>query len=382
MKLFGKILASFIGIIALTIALAYAFGYGYLVKAVWVTYLHGHNTAYLADYEHFDDHVIAHEKGQPWAIANADNKINLPDSLRDFHHDIKSIAYLIIHRDTIILEEYFDDYQVDSKSNSFSMAKSVVAAILGRTISEGKIKSIDQKITDYIPEIQGEFAADLTFRDLVTMSSGMKWSEDYYSPSSITTKLYFDGDIQSVMNTLPIYQAPGKKFIYQSGDTQLLGIAIQRATGKSLSTLLSDYFWKPMGAEHDALWQVDSEEQGIEKAYCCIASNARDFARFGKLYRDHGTWNGDQLLDSSYVAQSLTPRFSDSPEYGYGWWMGDFQGKPYFYMNGHLGQYVITIPEDELIIVRLGHQTDKLSASNPKSNFYRFIQHAYQLLEK
>ena len=377
-----KFFAALIGFLVVAIALMYAFGLGYIVKGIYVTYLHGHKTAYLADYRHFDNHIVEHETGQPWPAARPENQIQLHDSLRQFHQDIQSVAYLIIQRDSIVLETYFDGYTADSKSNSFSMAKSIVAAILGKVITEGKIKSLDQKVMDFVPEIIGEYASDLTFRDLVSMSSGMEWKEDYYSPFSVTTKLYFDRNIQKVITDLPIYKKPGEAFIYQSGDTQLLGIAIQRATGQPLSQLLSNYFWKPMQAEHDALWQVDSDANGIEKAYCCIASNALDFARFGKLYRDKGKWNGQQLLDSTYVEASLTPRFEKSPEYGYGWWMGNFEQKPYFYMNGHLGQYVITIPADELIIVRLGHQTDKLSASNPASNFYQLIAHAYQLLGK
>ncbi|PVH24572.1 serine hydrolase domain-containing protein [Sphingobacterium corticibacter] len=382
MRIIWKLLVGLIGLIAIIIAGMYIFGYGYIVKGAYVTYLHGHKTAYLSDYTHFDNHIIEHGTGQAWPQARPENQLKLPDSLRQFHEDIQSVAYVIIQRDSVVLETYFDGYSSDSKSNSFSMAKSIVAAILGKVISEGKIRSLDQKVTDFVPEISGEFAAELTFKDLVSMSSGMRWEENYYSPFSVTTKLYFDSNIQKVITDLPIYKKPGTAFIYQSGDTQLLGIAIQRATGQSLSELLSIYFWKPMQAEHDALWQVDSKANGIEKAYCCIASNALDFARFGKLYRDNGKWSGQQLLDSAYVQSSLKPRFKDSPEYGFGWWMGTFDQKPYFYMDGHLGQYVITIPSDDLIIVRLGHQIDNLSRSNPASNFHQLIAQAYQLLDK
>ncbi|WP_166334507.1 serine hydrolase domain-containing protein [Sphingobacterium chungjuense] len=382
MRIIWKLLAGLIGLIAIIIAGMYIFGYGYIVKGAYVTYLHGHKTAYLSDYTHFDNHIIEHGTGQAWPQARPENQLELPDSLRQFHENIQSVAYVIIQRDSVLLDAYFDGYSSDSKSNSFSMAKSVVAAILGKAISEGKIQSLDQKIIDFVPEITGEFSSELTFKDLVSMSSGMRWEEDYYSPFSVTTQLYFDSNIQKVITDLPIYKKPGTAFIYQSGDTQLLGIAIQRATGQSLSELLSTYFWQPMQAEHDALWQVDSEANGIEKAYCCIASNALDFARFGKLYRDNGKWNGQQLLDSAYVQASLKPRFADSPEYGYGWWMGTFDQKPFFYMDGHLGQYVITIPADDLIIVRLGHQIDNLSRSNPASNFHQLIAQAYQLLNK
>ena len=135
-----------------------------------------------------------------------------------------------------------------------------------------------------------------------------------------------------------------------------------------------------MGAENDALWQTDKKD-GIVKAFCCVASNARDFARFGKLYKQYGKWNGKQLLDSTFVAKSITPRFKESPEYGYAWWLSDYKGKKIFYMRGHLGQYVIVIPQDELIIVRLGNQVKKQSKTSPHSDdFFVYIDEAYKML--
>jgi CubicO group peptidase (beta-lactamase class C family) len=125
-------------------------------------------------------------------------------------------------------------------------------------------------------------------------------------------------------------------------------MVIEKATGEKLPKYVSKNFWQPMGAENDALWQTD-KKGGVVKAFCCIASNARDFARFGKLYKQYGKWNGKQLLDSTFIAKSITPRFKESPEYGYAWWLSDYKGKKIFYMRGHLGQYVIVIPEDELI---------------------------------
>jgi len=176
---------------------------------------------------------------------------------------------------------------------------------------------------------------------------------------------------------------PGQAFKYSSGDTQLLGMCIEKATGSYLSHYVSKYFWQPMGAENEALWQLDHEPDGIEKAFCCISSNARDFARFGKLYLNDGKWNGKEILDSTFVKRSITPRFENAPEYGYGWWMNTFLGKKMFYMRGHLGQFVIVIPEDEMIIVRLGHQKGIQTNADPHSeDFYVYVEEAYEMLEK
>ena len=384
MNSFYKILrwsGIFLGsIILLTIIFLYIFRVDYILKGIYVTYLQGHNTAYLADYKFFDNHIIENDMGEPWLKSSSYNEITETDSLIKINQQQQTVAYLLIHQDSLLFESYYDGYTDSSKSNSFSMAKSIVSAILGKSIENGTVRSLQQKVKDFVPEITGPFADSLTFENLVAMRSGMKWEEDYYSPFSITTRLYFDNNMVGILPAMPIITKPGEKFKYQSGDTQLLGIALQRANKSTLSQLTSDFFWKPFGASHSALWQIDSKSNGIEKAYCCIASNAKDFARFGKLYLQNGKWGENQLLDSSYIAHSVNQKFSDSPTYGYGWWMGQYHGKKYFYMDGHLGQYVIVIPKDELIIVRLGHAIDNLNRENPKSAFYQFINQGYKML--
>ena len=138
-----------------------------------------------------------------------------------------------------------------------------------------------------------------------------------------------------------------------------------------------------MGAENEALWQLDHAPDGIEKAYCCIASNARDFARFGKLMKQDGKWNGQQILDSTFVQKCVTPRFPESPQYGYGWWMHTVSGKKLYYMRGHLGQFVIVIPEDDVIIVRLGHLKGLQTETDPHSNdLYVYVDEAYKMLDE
>lgn len=263
------------------------------------------------------------------------------------------------------------------------MAKSIVSASLGKAIMDGKIKSLDQKVSDFFPEMQGKYAKDVTVGDLSSMASGLNWDEHYYSPFSIVTRAYFDSDLKKIILGLKVTEQPGKKFVYLSGATELLAMVIEKATGEYLSDYVSKNFWQPMGAENDALWQLDHEPDGIEKAFCCIASNARDFARFGKLYKQHGKWNGKQILDSTFVAKSITPRFADAPEYGYGWWLHTYLGKKMYYMRGHLGQFVIVVPEDNLIIVRLGHLKGLQTETDPHSNdFYVYVGEAYKMLEK
>ena len=382
MKFLKKFILWFLGSLLFIVALMYIFNIDYLLKAVRTIYFNGHKTAFLDDYKYFDNRTIDKGVAQPWAIAKDYNTVQPTQALLDMHKKIGSVAFLVIKNDSIWNESYYDGYDKNSKSNSFSMAKSMVSASLGRAILEGKIKGLDQKVSDFFPEFNDKFSRNLTVGDLSSMSSGLNWDESYYSPFSITTRAYFDEDLNGVILGLKGVSEPGKKYKYLSGDTQLLAMCIEKATGKSLAEYVSEKFWKPMGAENEALWQTD-KENGIVKAYCCVASNARDFARFGKLYKQCGKWNNETLLDSAFVSKSIQPRFADSPEYGYGWWLSDYKDKHIFYMRGHLGQYVIVIPEDDLIIVRLGHKNDKLKNGGPHSiDFYTYIDETYKMLEK
>jgi CubicO group peptidase (beta-lactamase class C family) len=382
MHFLKKFLVWLTGILVLLVVLLYAFKVDYLLKAVRTIYFNGHTTAFLEDYQYFDNRVIEKGVAQPWNISKEYNTVKPTAVLDAMHKNIGTVAFLIIKNDSIWNESYYDNYTKDSKSNSFSMAKSIVSASLGKAILEGKIKSLDQKVSDFFPKFNDKFSSKLTVGDLSSMSSGLNWDESYYSPFSITTRAYFDEDLKGVILGLKGVITPGISYKYLSGDTQLLAMCIEKAVGKSLATYVSDSFWKPMGAENIALWQTD-KEGGVVKAYCCVASNARDFARFGKLYKQYGKWNGKQVIDSAFVAKSTQPRFENAPQYGYGWWLSDYKNKKIFYMRGHLGQYVIVIPEDELIIIRLGHQNAPTTNGTPHSDdFYVYIDEAYKMLQR
>ena len=385
MKFLKNLLKWVVIIIGLTIAVLYITDTDYLIKAVRTIYLTGHKTAYLEDYEKFDNRVIEKGTGQAWPLHKDYNTVKGTETLNNWNETLGTVAFLIIKNDSIWFENYYEGFGKDSKSNSFSMAKSLVSAMLGKAIMEGKIKSLDEPVSDFYPVLNGKYASKLTIGDLSSMASGMDWDESYYSPFSITTKAYFYDDLEKMMLKVKISGEPGKSYRYLSGNTELLGMVIRKATGQSLANYLSDEFWKPLGCEHEAFWQIDGEKDGMEKAYCCVASDARDFARFGKLYKDHGKWNGQQLLDSAFIAKSVTPRFEASPQYGYGWWLiQNHNGKHFFMMRGHLGQYVIVEPDDNVIIVRLGRLSAKKEESKDpfSKDIYGYIDEAYKMMEK
>ena len=381
MKLIKKIGIGVVVFFTTVIILLYVFNVDYLIRAVKTIYLKGEVTAFLEDYKEFPNREIKKGTAQPWAISKAYNQTALTPVLEQTHKELRTVAFLIIKNDSLWHESYYDGFDENRGSNSFSMAKSIISACLGKAIMEGKIKSLDQKVTDFYPELKGKYASDVTLGDLSSMASGLSWDEKYYSPFSVITRAYFDDDIKEVILNESIVEKPGQSFKYLSGATQLLAMCIEKATGEYLSDYVSKHFWQPMGAENTALWQLDHAPDGIEKAYCCIASNARDFARFGKLYKQNGNWNGKQLLDSTFVKKSVSPRFANSPEYGYGWWMHTINNKDVFYMRGHLGQFVIVIPQDDIIVVRLGHLKGLQTETDPHSNdLYTYVEESLKMV--
>ena len=366
-------------IFASLIALIYAFNIEYLIKGVRTIYLTGNNTAFISDYEYFDNREIKSVNPQPWALHKKYNMISESDTLQKLNIDGKTKSFLVIKNDSILFEKYYDGHRKNSLSNSFSVAKSIVTSMMGRAIMEGKIKGLDQPVSDYFEQYKSGLASEVTVGDLAAMSSGMDWSEKYYSVINITSESYFTDDLRSVILRQKIIDKPGQSFRYSSGDTQLLGMVIEKATGVSLTEYLTEKFWNPMGAENTALWQLDSNEYGMEKAYCCIASTARDFARFGKLYINKGMWGDQVILDSSFVELATKPVFEKSPYYGYGWWLYNYEGKKVFTMNGHRGQFVISFPEENIIIVRQGDYNERGRVSNGEGDLYKYISEGYKL---
>ncbi len=332
-------------------------GRGYFYKGLI------YNFADIDDYKLFPKRVI-HKSSHPtpWALSKNYNKKNISDSLRIKLTALETIALLIIKNDSIEYEEYWDGYSDSSFSNSFSMAKSYVSALTGIALQEGKIKNIDQPLCDYLPEFCEGDKKKITIRHLLTMSSGLNWEEGYASPFSPTTEAYYGTDLKKLINTLKPIEAPGKIFRYKSGDTQLLSFVLEKATGKKISDYAAEKLWEPMGCEHEALWSLD-KDNGDEKAYCCVNSNARDFAKFGKLYLDSGRVNGKQIIPLDYVLSSIQPNalpdgdldMKKSDFYGYQWWIiPDYKGHKIVYARGILGQNIIIIPNLKTIVVRLG----------------------------
>ena len=362
------------------IALLYLTKTDYILKAVRVVYLNGETTASIDDYVYFENSTIKNRNASVWPKHKDYNSLYMPEKLTLLHEDSRSIAYLVIKNDSLLHESYFDGYDENSKTNSFSMAKSYVCALLGKAIMDGHIESLDQPVGDFFKEYKTGLASTVTVGDLASMASGSSWVESYYSPFTITTRAYYGEELEKAIFSLNTVKTPGRAFEYSSGDTQLLAMIIEKATGEKLYNYLSKSLWIPLESENDALWQVDSQKNDMVKAYCCIASNAKDFARLGRLYKDYGKWNGKKILDSTYVVKSINPRFEKSPQYGYGFWLNKINDKSFFMMEGHLGQCVIVEPTDNLIIVRLGHEKYFFGNNPYNGDVTTYIEETYKML--
>ena len=381
MKIFFKFFLLAFIIINLFIVFS---GRSWLYKAITITYLKGYPSSYIHDFIHFSANTIKNGKHQEWLISKRYNTQVLPKFVAEINNELETVAFMVIQNDSIQYERYWHGYSADSMSNSFSMAKSWVSTLIGVAIKDGIIKTINQPVCDFLPEFCLGDNSKITIKHLLTMSSGLNWQEEYYNPIGQTAEAYYGDDLKSLMFSLEPVERPGKIFKYHSSCTQLLCFVIEKATKKSINEYASEKLWGPMGAKHPALWNTDSDG-GDEKGFCCINSNARDFARLGRLYMNYGNWNGIQILDTSYIKNSTSATLlldeggDKNMNYGYHFWLAKYKNMSVYYARGLWGQYMICIPEKNMIIVRLGKKEGSPLDDGHRDDFYAFIDAALEI---
>ena len=284
-------------------------------------------------------------------------------SLEGYLQASGTTAFLVIHDDKLLYERYFNGYDQRSVTTSFSMAKSFASALVGIAIDEGHIKSVEEPITNYIPELlkKDKRFKSITIRNLLTMSSGIKYEEGAtlpWSEEADDTKTYYATDLRQLALSSQIEGKPGQYFEYNNYNPLLVGMILERATGMHVSRYLQEKLWKPMGMEADGSWSLDSKKDGFEKMESGVNARARDFARFGMLFAKGGNWRGKQLISQRWVQESTRPDTSMDPseDYQYFWWVNTPEGKNHFSAQGNYGQYIYVAPEKDLVIVRLGKE--------------------------
>ncbi len=230
------------------------------------------------------------------------------DEAQNLYPQFKS-AVLIIRNDSILFENYYGGWNRDTQSGIFSVTKTITSMLCGVAMKDGYIHSLQDPVTDYIPELldKDPMFRKLTVGHLLDMTAGLDFEENYnINPFSKMAQLYLGPDALKVIEKIKFSHEPGTRYHYDSMTTAILGLVIERATGQSYSDYLSERIWQPLGMERDALMSLDSYESGIAKAYGGLTTNVRDLAKIGRLYLQEGNWNGVQILDSAFVARSLS----------------------------------------------------------------------------
>lgn len=319
-------------------------------------------------------HFILSDNGKFPKTINDKNLEEVP--FDQYLEDSKTVAFLIIRNDTIHYEKYFKGYNKESIVPSFSMAKSITSILIGCAIDEGLIGSVDEPITIYIPELKKKGFEKVTIKHLLQMTSGIRFNESYINPFGDAASFYYGLNLRKKISKMKLKSEPGKKFEYVSGNTQLLGLILERSLkGKTVTQYLQDKLWTPLGMEYDASWSIDRNENGLEKAFCCLNARARDFAKIGRLYLNKGNWNGKQIVSQNWVENSIKAENKDGSAqfYQYQWWLPSPNGD--FMAEGFLGQFIYVNPSSNLIMVRLGKSESNIywetfftSLSNVYSN--------------
>ncbi|QQS34941.1 MAG: serine hydrolase [Ignavibacteriales bacterium] len=333
-------------------------------KIIW------HNFSSIDDYKIFDNAELS-PSSKPFHFYESDKSELITELIKNeiLKTDIDSLlssnsttAFLVIKNDTIIFEKYYNEYNDSSLSLSFSMAKSFLSMLTGCAIDDGYIKSVEQPVTDFVPELTSKGFDKVKIKHLLQMTSGMDYSESD-NPFGIHPHFYYGSDLEKKLLSLELATEPGKEFRYKSGEAQLLGLVLSRALkSKSITEYTQQRIWNPLGMEYGGLWSVDDEENKLEKVFCCLSARAKDFAKIGRLYLFNGNWNGTQIVSQSWVEQSTKIDTSEGSAwfYQYMWWLVSADEKD-FMAVGHLGQYIFVSPEKNLVIVRLGESEGSLT---------------------
>ncbi|MFN7180683.1 serine hydrolase domain-containing protein [Hyphomonas sp.] len=295
-----------------------------------------------------------------------------------------SAALVILQGGKVRAEIYGNNFRPDGRWTSFSVAKSLTSTLVGAAILDGHIKSLDDKVSAYVPGLEGSAYDDVTIAQLLTMTSGVAWNEDYDDPSSDVA--VFDkhepasgmSGIVSYMRTLKRAHPPGEVWNYSTGETNLIGVLVSEAAGKTVADYLSEKIWAPYGMQQDATWLLGSD--GHEISGCCIQATTRDFARFGQFMLEGAATKNGPVVPPDWIHPATT-RQADIGQaghgYGFQWWTWD-DGS--YMADGIFGQGIFIDPARNLVIASNANWTsalgDKDKEWEQREAFYRRVQGA------
>lgn len=386
LKWIKRILITLLIVIIAAILLLVLTGHTQVLYGLGKTYLIGKSKPDIDDLKYFDVSTIPADKPDPWLFHNDFNKRKIDPKFLGLIDSMETTALLVIRNDSILFEQYWREFDENTPANSFSMAKSFTAILVGIAIDEGYIKSIDQPVSDFIPELMSDSKKVLTIRHLLEMSSGIPYGESYNSPFGYMAKAYYGKNLIEETLKFKVEQDPGTLWKYEGGNSVLLGMIIQRATGRTVSDYFFQKVWSCIGSENAAHWNLD-KQGGMEKTFSGFYATARDFARIGKLYLNNGIYGADTLVNPDYVRLCITPNMVPDENgeactwYGLHWWLGKHDGEDFYSCRGMRGQYIVVLPERNMIIVRIGHQQNKTREAHMPPDLYTYIDVAKSIAQ-
>ncbi len=304
------------------------------------------------------------------------NVVGALETIDQFMAEQKNAGVLVIHNGRIRLEKYALGYGPTGRWTSFSVAKSFTSTLVGAAIKDGYIKSIDDPVIRYVPDLKGSAYDGVSIRQVLTMTSGVKWNEDYTDPKSDVARLFSvapDPGVDptvSYMRKLPRDAAPGTKWVYKTGETSLIGVLVAAATHKTLADYLSEKIWRPYGMEQDAVWMIDS--RGQESGGCCLSVSLRDYGRMGLFILGGGIAEGRSVVPEGWIESATHKQVETSdPDggYGYQWWTNNDGTVD---ARGIFGQAIHIDPKRKLVVVVSSawpHATDKVQQAARKALF-------------
>jgi CubicO group peptidase (beta-lactamase class C family) len=383
MSIFKRVIVGLVALIVLACIGLWASGNVHILYGIRKTYFVGKKNPDIDDKPYFDVRKVAAKSPRATLLSAYYNNMELLPEEQVWSDSMCTTALLVFRSDSLLFEQYAEG-DMHTLSNSFSMAKSITSILLGKALEEGFIHSIDDKVGDYLEAYRTGMDTLLTIRHLLEMTSGIPFGESYSSPFGYMAKSYYGKNLTAATLEYHVLKTPGTLWAYEGGNTVLLGMILQKATGMSVSDYCSTRLWGAMGAEQDAFWNLDDAE-GIEKTFSGFYATARDFARLGHLFMHEGMVGGDTVISPEWVRQSLTPHGVPDEKgescnwYGLQWWMGEHAGHSFFACRGLRGQYVVGIPDLDLVMVRLGHKQSKERAEHMPIDLFRYIEMTIRL---
>lgn len=359
-------------------------GHRYIYSTLQNTILKGRLGPEIDEYKVFSFREVKATNPIPLPEHLLYNQIGPSQESMSQIESLDPVAFLVLKNDSVVYEKYWEGYSDSSLSNSFSAAKSFINVAIGVALREGHIKSLDQRVSDFLPDFNVGREDELTIRHLLMMSSGVDFDENYINPFAFPARANYGTHLSKLVLNYKVSENPGKTFAYKSGNTQLLAMILERAAGMSVSDYFSKYVWSKVGAERNALWSLDKSD-GLEKAFCCFNANARDFSRIGLLYLHEGKLFGNRIVDADFVRESTRPTGIQEVDgslcnrYGLHWWVQKHQENNVYYARGILGQYIIVLPHLNMVLVRLGHKRIKPKKFDPPADLIQYLEVAESL---